>query len=135
MSEPVYVAITEMKHYFGTDLFKIGLVLQLIKDEGNPHDGEAIRAEIPPIGKVGYVANSTCTVPRGCRSAGGIYYTFEKLTLAKVVFVIRDTVIVELQPNVAEWQTVYINEQVDYSNWNWPSSGELKVPIRCVVEG
>jgi len=117
--EVVYVAITGTKYYYGAGIFKVGLVLQLVKEPDNPHDGEAIRAVIPPIGKVGYVANSSFTVPRGCRSAGGIYYTFDKLMLGKVVFIVKDTVIVEL--DLAAFRTMVkkptINENIciDYN--------------------
>ncbi|OMD86488.1 hypothetical protein BSK67_28245 [Paenibacillus odorifer] len=55
---------------FWNRLLKTGQAIQLFKNPDNPYDQEAIRAEIPPIGKIGYVANSAHTVPKGCRSAG-----------------------------------------------------------------
>ncbi|WP_200889594.1 hypothetical protein [Cohnella kolymensis] len=91
--------------------FKIGLVMQLVKDRGNPHDDEAIRAEIPPIGKVGYVANSSFSVPRGCRSAGRLYDTFDDTALAIVRFVVKDTVIVEVVKSVEILQIVHTNNE------------------------
>ncbi|ETT65654.1 hypothetical protein C172_11406 [Paenibacillus sp. FSL H8-457] len=39
------------------------MVVQLIKDPGNPYDEEAIHSVIPPLGKIGYVAHSTHSVP------------------------------------------------------------------------
>lgn len=129
--EPVFIAITGTQHYFGTDFFKVGLVLQLIKDPANPHDGEAIRAEIPPIGKVGYVANSSHTVPRGCRSAGRVYDTFGEVALAKVIFVVKDTVIAELLQADEEWQKVYTAEDTDDAEWTPPTRS---IPtVRCLV--
>jgi hypothetical protein len=96
MGPSIRVAITGTKHYFGTDFFKIGMIVRLVKDPENPYDPEAIRVEIPPIGKVGYVANSSHTVPRGCRSAGRIYDTFEKTLFGVVCFVVKDIAILEV---------------------------------------
>lgn len=76
--ESIYTAITGTKHYFGVDFFKIGQMVKLVKEPDNTHDQEAIRAEISPIGQVGYVANSSFSVPKGCRSAGRIYDSFDR---------------------------------------------------------
>jgi len=102
MNQPVYVAITGTKHYFGTDFIKPGQAIHLVKEPENPHDQEAIMAVIPPIGKIGYVANSPYTVPKGCRSAGRIYDTFDNHIFGIVRFVVKDTVIVELTDHVEE---------------------------------
>lgn len=95
-SESVYVAITGTVHYFGPEIFRTGQPVRLVKEPENPHDEEAIRAEIVSVGKVGYVANSPRTVPRGCRSAGRVYDTFQTSTYGIVRFIVKDTVIVEL---------------------------------------
>ncbi|THF73628.1 HIRAN domain-containing protein [Cohnella fermenti] len=68
-----FVAITGMNHYYGASLHKPGQPIHFRKEPDNPHDEEAIAAEIPPMGIIGYVANSIHTVPRGCRNAGRIY--------------------------------------------------------------
>jgi len=96
MDQQIYIAVTGTNHYFGTEFIKIGYPLRLIKDPDNPHDSEAIRAELPPLGKIGYVANSPHTVPRGCRSAGRIYDTFEQRLGGIVRFIFKDTLIVEV---------------------------------------
>ncbi|ETT45412.1 DNA-binding protein [Paenibacillus odorifer] len=101
--ELLYVAITGTAHYFGTGFLKPGQVIQLCKDLDNAYDHEAIRAEVPPIGKIGYVANSTHTVPKGCRSAGRIYDSFDLQISGIIRFIIKDTVIVELAPNHEEF--------------------------------
>lgn len=62
----IYVAVTGTSHYYGASFLKPGQIVQLLKDPSNLHDEEAIMAVIPPVGKIGYVANSTHTVPRGC---------------------------------------------------------------------
>lgn len=114
MEQSVFVAITGMQHYFGVAVVKPGQLIHLIKDPNNIYDQEAIRAEILPIGKIGYVANSTHTVPKGCRSAGRIYDGFEHNICGIVRFVVKDTAIVELRPDIEE---VYIiNMTEDTSN-------------------
>ncbi|TMV49571.1 DNA-binding protein [Paenibacillus mesophilus] len=111
---PTYVAITGMAHYYGTSFLKPGQLVHLLKDPDNPHDQEAIKAEIPPIGKIGYVANSTHTVPKGCKSAGRIYDSFEHRVSGIVRFVIKDTVIVELTPNIEEVYVINLMENVSF---------------------
>lgn len=93
-----YVAVVGLNHYFGRNVFRLGTALTLIKEADNPHDGEAIKVEIDPVGQVGYVANSTNTVPLGCQSAGRIYDTFCDSTFGVVRFVLEDTVIAEIPP-------------------------------------
>ncbi|GFN34184.1 HIRAN domain-containing protein [Paenibacillus xylaniclasticus] len=97
-----YAAITGLNHYYGASFLKPGLAVQLVKDPDNPYDEEAISVEISPIGKIGYIANSPNTVPRGCKSAGRIYDTFEQRTGGIVRFVFKDTAIIELSPNTNE---------------------------------
>jgi len=92
----VYAAVVGCKHHFGIRIFKPGQILTLKKDLENEYDDEAIAAYLASVGKVGYVANSTGTVPKGCRSAGRIYDTFDMSIQAAVRFVTKDTVIIEI---------------------------------------
>lgn len=69
MDQPIYIAVTGTQHYYGAAFLKPGQIVHLIKDPDYPHDHEAIKVEMTPIGKIGYVANSPHTVPKGCRSA------------------------------------------------------------------
>ena len=57
-----YITITGLKHYYGKKPFRPGQSVRLVKEPGNPYDCEAIRVEMPVIGTVGYVANSSDTV-------------------------------------------------------------------------
>lgn len=91
-----YVAVVGCRNYFEPKLLKPGLVLKLVKEPENLFDEEAIRAELEPVGKIGYVANSIHTVPRGCFSAGRIYDTFDVSCYGIVRFVVGETVILEL---------------------------------------
>lgn len=68
-----YVTLTGLNYRFGTQPFAVGQKVKLVKEPENDFDREAIRAELPGLGKVGYVANSTHTVLGDCYSAGRIY--------------------------------------------------------------
>lgn len=57
-----YVTLTGLNYRFGTQPFTVGQKVKLVKEPENDFDHEAIRAELPGLGKVGYVANSTHTV-------------------------------------------------------------------------
>ena len=69
----VYITITGMDHYHGTDFLENGVKVRLIKDPDNKYDHEAIRVEMEGLGKIGYVANSTYTVLGDSMSAGRLY--------------------------------------------------------------
>lgn len=102
MNKQVFVAVTGLKHYFGSEFIQIGQVVRLVKEPSNPQDQEAILVEMTPLGKIGYVANSTHTVPKGCHSAGRVYDTFEDYVSGYVRFIVKDTLIVEVAPHLKE---------------------------------
>lgn len=110
----IYVAIVGLNNYYGVKILKPGQILRLIKDYENEYDAEAIMAVLDPIGKVGYVANSTHTVPMGCWSAGRLYDTFETVTYSAVRFVTKEIVIAEILENVKI--ELYIKEETPVSN-------------------
>lgn len=112
----IYIAITGTSHYFGASFLKPGMVVQLIKDPGNPYDEEAIQAVIPPLGKIGYVTNSTHTVPKGCRSAGRIYDSFEQQVYGVIRFIVKDLAIVELMEGIA---SLDIFLQTEHQSFPW----------------
>ncbi len=95
-----FVALVGVKHYFGTRVLKVNQIVTLQKDLENEYDDEAISVSLVPIGKVGYVANSTYTVPKGCSSAGRIYDSFNTSLSAVIRFVLDDVAIIELLPDV-----------------------------------
>lgn len=115
MNQSIYIAVTGMQHYYGADFLKPGQIVHLIKDPDNPHDHEAIKVEMTAIGKIGYVANSPHTVPKGCRSAGRIYDRFEQHVCGMVRFVVKDTAIVELTPGIEEMYIIKTTEDVVFS--------------------
>lgn len=115
MDVPIHVAITGMQHYFGSAFLKPGQVVHLIKEPDNPHDHEAIKAVVTPLGKIGYVANSSHTVPKGCFSAGRLYDRFDRHAAGIVRFVLKDMAIVEFRPGLHEVYIVHAGEEADSS--------------------
>lgn len=83
----IFITITGCNHYMGYGVFRRKMELVLRKEPDNEYDHEAIRAELPGIGKVGYVANSTHTVLGDTCSAGRIYDKISKKAHAKVVLI------------------------------------------------
>ena len=58
---------------------------------------EAIRAELPGLGKVGYVANSTRTVAGNCCSAGRLYDKIGDTAVAKVKYILENAVVCKVK--------------------------------------
>ena len=73
------------------------MIIKLVKEPDNEYDKEAIRAEIKPIGKIGYVANSVRTVIGDCYSAGRLYDKIGDKAKAEVVFVLPSGVIARVK--------------------------------------
>lgn len=94
-----FIAVSGAQHYFGDEVFQLDQTVSLIKEPENAHDPEAIRVKLYPIGKVGYVANSVHTVPKGCQSAGRIYETFDEVIDGRIRFVVKGVAVVELIGN------------------------------------
>jgi hypothetical protein len=100
MEEKRFVAVVGCQHYLGYGLFKPGQKVKLVKELDDDYDSEAIKVELEAVGKVGYVANSTRTVPKGCCSGGRVYDTFEDAIAGVVRFVVDGSgVIVEVEEN------------------------------------
>lgn len=103
MEKEVFVTITGLKHYYDQTPFQIGRLLTLIKEPDNVYDSEAIKAKLPYIGTVGYVANSPNTVYMGTVSAGRLYEHIGKKAYAKVLFITHSGVIAAIvQPETIE---------------------------------
>ena len=84
MSKKIYVTLTGTKYYHGKDFLEPGMKLKLIKEPDNQYDNDAIRVELPGLGKIGYLANSPNTVIGESLSAGRVYDHIGKKTEAKV---------------------------------------------------
>lgn len=92
-----YVTITGLNHAFGVVPFRVGQKLLLVKEPENQYDHEAIRAQLPGLGKVGYVANSIHTVLGECYSAGRLYDKFGQSATAKVKYVLPNAVVCKVK--------------------------------------
>lgn len=55
-----YFTITGTHHYFGKEFIEPDMEVKLVKDPDNEYDKEAIKVAMEGLGKIGYVANSTC---------------------------------------------------------------------------
>lgn len=93
MEKNIFITITGTNYCYGMKPFEVDRMIKLIKEPDNEHDGEAIRAELPFINKIGYVANSPHTVAKGTFSAGRVYDLFEKEAYAQILFVTHASVI------------------------------------------
>jgi hypothetical protein len=83
----IYFTLTGTKYYHGKDFLEKGMQVLLVKEPDNEYDKEAIRVEIPGLGKIGYVANSSYTVLGESMSAGRIYDKIGDTAKAKIVLV------------------------------------------------
>ena len=87
MSKKIYITLTGTKYYYGAEFLKPGTCISLFKESDNEYDKEAIRAELPGLGKIGYMANSSYTVIGESMSAGRMYDRIGKKAEAKVEIV------------------------------------------------
>lgn len=92
-----FVTITGFKHYYGLRPFRIGQLIRCTKEPGNPFDSDAIRASLPAIGKVGYIANSPDTRAGGTESASRIYDRVPKRFYVRVLFTTYTKVICRVE--------------------------------------
>ena len=92
-----YVTLTGLNYRYGTGPFAVGQKVKLVKEPENDYDREAIRAELPGLGKVGYVANSTRTVVGECCSAGRLYDKIGDTAIAKVKYILANAVVCKVK--------------------------------------
>ena len=96
--ENIFITVTGVNHYFDMKPFKVGKIFKIVKDEENFHDDEAIRAELPAIDTIGYVANSANTVYAGTMSAGRLYDKIDDYAYAQTMFITHSSVIALVLP-------------------------------------
>nr|WP_177296312.1 HIRAN domain-containing protein [uncultured Blautia sp.] len=89
----IYFTLTGTKYYHGKDFLEKGMKLFLVKEPDNEYDKDAIRVELPGIGKIGYVANSPYTVIGESISAGRMYDKMGKKAIGTVKFVTTNGVV------------------------------------------
>lgn len=101
-----YVTLTGLNHRYGVEPFRVGQKVKLVKEPENEFDREAIRAELPGLGKVGYVANSIRTVVGNCYSAGRLYDKIGDAATAKVEYVLCNAVVCKVKMKGTDQPTV-----------------------------
>ena len=106
-----YVTLTGLNYRYGTAPFRVGQKVRLVKEPENEFDGEAIRAELPGLGKVGYVANSPRTVVGDCCSAGRLYDKIGDVTVAKVKYVLNNAVVCRVKQEAENTAVPPINPE------------------------
>ncbi len=92
----MFITVMAFNNFHGDKPLKLGGIIKLVKEPDNKHDTEAIACEMRYFGKIGYVANSTNTVIKGCMSSGRV---FDKITdeyYAKIKFITGSTVIAKI---------------------------------------
>ena len=109
-----YVTLTGLNYRFGAAPFQVGQKVKLIKEPENQFDREAIRAELPGLGKVGYVANSARTVLGDCFSAGRLYDKIGDTATAKVKYVLGNAVVCKVKLNAAPEDAAPIDPVTGY---------------------
>ena len=96
--ENIFITLTGQNQYLGLKPFKVGRVVKLVKERDNEFDEDAIRAELPFIDTVGYVANSTNTVYKGTFSAGRLYDKIGEEAFAQIMFITHSAAIALILP-------------------------------------
>ncbi len=91
-----FVTVTGLNHYLGTNPFRVGRLVKLIKEDDNIYDSDAIRVAMPYLDTVGYVANSVYTVYQGTCSASRIYEHIGKTAYAQVMFITHSSAIARI---------------------------------------
>ena len=92
----IFFTVTGTNHYYGHEFFETSMKVRLVKEPDNEVDKEAIRVEMPGLGKVGYVANSSYTVKGESWSAGRIYDKIGDTAEGRVMYKLPKCVICSL---------------------------------------
>ena len=125
--ESAFVTITGVRNYYGMKPFKVGKIFRIVKDIDNEYDEEAIRAELPDIDTIGYVANSTNTVFAGTVSAGRLYDKIDDYAYAQTMFITHSSVIaLVLSPDQVEGDC---DESTPVKEKESPNQGKVKNKI------
>ena len=92
-----FITINHLDLFDSTEFIKPGDQITLKKELNNPYDDEAIVVKSVSGIKIGYVANSVCTVARGTHSAGRIYDKIGEEAEGEICFVLEEAAIGSVQ--------------------------------------
>ena len=93
----IYITINHLDEFMATMSLRVGDVLTLKKDPDNIYDDEAILVYDRNNCKVGYVANSVCSVARGTYSADRLYECIESEDTCIIRFITEECAIAEIE--------------------------------------
>lgn len=94
--EKLYVTLTGVEYYYGSDFLEKGTKVTLKKEPDNKYDKEAIQVTVEGLGKIGYIANSPYTVIGECISAGRLYDRMEDTATAKVALITQRGIVCKI---------------------------------------
>ena len=83
----MFITIIAFNKFHGSKPLRVNGIVKLVKEPDNKYDTEAIACEMRYFGKIGYLANSTQTVIKGCMSAGRVLDKIDDGYFAKIKFV------------------------------------------------
>ena len=92
----MYITVIAFENMHGAKPLKLNGIVKLVKEPSNHYDTEAIACEMRHFGKIGYVANSTQSVVKGCMSAGRLYDKIADTYFAKIQFITGNTAIAKV---------------------------------------
>ena len=92
----MYITVIAFENMHGAKPLKLDGIVKLSKEPSNRYDTEAIACEMRHFGKIGYVANSTQSVIKGCMSAGRLYDKIADIYFAKIQFITGNTAIAKV---------------------------------------
>lgn len=92
----MFITVMSFKNLHGEKALKLDGIIKLVKEPDNKYDTEAIACEMRYFGKIGYVANSTNTVIKGCMSSGRVFDKIDDGYFAKIKFITADNAIAKI---------------------------------------
>lgn len=92
----MYITLMSFKNLYDEKPLKLDGIVKLVKEPDNKYDTEAIACEMRYFGKIGYVANSTNTVIKGCMSSGRVFDKIDDEYFAKIKFITGNNAIAKI---------------------------------------
>lgn len=92
----MFITIMSFKNLYDEKPLKLDGIIKLVKEPDNKYDTEAIACEMRYFGKIGYVANSTNTVIKGCMSSGRVFDKIDDEYFAKIKFITGNNAIAKV---------------------------------------
>ncbi len=111
-AKDLYITLTGMNYHYGMEPLVLGSLIYCEKEPGNKIDGEAIRALLPMLGTVAYLANSSHTVIHGTHSAGRIYDKVGQGFYARILFRTDRQVICRVEDEAPELLRMELTSQM-----------------------